>query len=126
VLGVERSVSRRPRPVAALLTSGTALGVVVLAAVVLYSGPSLIGYAMIVAGTTGGAAAGAIVLAIFSGSGALHSAAIRTISIRDTAILTSVFWLALSMLLVYQVVWVVFMAVLVGMWPLKVVAPSGK
>ena len=40
--------------------------------------------------------------------------------------MTSVFWLALSMLLVYHVVWVVFMTVLVGLWPLQVVAPSGK
>jgi hypothetical protein len=125
-LGVERSVSRRPGRVGALLTSGIALGAVALAAVFLYSGPSLIGYAMIVAATTGAAAAVAVLLATGAGGGALHVAASRTISVRDTAIVTSVFWLALSMLLVYQVVWVVFMAVLVGMWPLKVVAPSGK
>jgi hypothetical protein len=47
-------------------------------------------------------------------------------SMRGAAVLASVMWLAVAMVLVYHVVWVVFMGVLVSLWPLKVVAPSGK
>jgi hypothetical protein len=121
-LGPEWSALRRADLVTALVIGGLALA----APAVALSSLSPIGYALVVAGATGGAAALVVLLAAGAGGGALHVAAGRSISVRDTAIVTSVFWLALSMLLVYGVVWVIFMTVLVGMWPLKVVAPSGK
>jgi hypothetical protein len=121
-LGPEWSALRRTDLVAALLTVGVALGAVVL----LLSSLSLTGYGTMVVAATGGAAILAALLAGAAGGGAFREAARTSISVRDTAIVTSVFWLALSMLLVYHVVWVVFMTVLVSLWPLKVVAPSGK
>jgi hypothetical protein len=121
-LGPEASAFRRPDLVTALLTAGLALG----APILFFSSLSLVGYAVVVAGATSGAAVVVVLLATGAGAGALLEAARRSISVRDTAIVTSVFWLALSMILVYHVVWVIFMTVLVGLWPLKVVSPSGK
>jgi len=121
-LGPGQGAFRQANLVAALITVGFTLGACVFAA----SSLSLIGYALVVAGTTGAAAAVVVLLAMGAGGAALHVAAGRSISVRDAAVVTSAFWLALSMLLVYQVVWVVFMTVLVSMWPLKVVAQSGK
>jgi hypothetical protein len=121
-LGPKTSVLRRPDLVTALIAAGVLLG----APVLLFSSLSLVGYAVVAAAATSGAAVVVVLLATGAGAGALLEAAHRSISVRDTAIVTSVFWLALSMLLVYHVVWVVFMTVLVSLWPLKVVAPSGK
>jgi hypothetical protein len=45
---------------------------------------------------------------------------------RDIAILSSFAWVGLSLLLMYHVVWVIFTAILVSIWPLKVVPSSGK
>jgi hypothetical protein len=80
---------------------------------------------IVVAGTTGAALLVAM-LAAAAGHLAMWRAADVSISIRDTAAVTSALWLGLSMLLVYHVVWVVLMAALVGIWPLKTIAVSGK
>lgn len=121
-LGPQASAFRRSDLVTALLTVGMALG----APLVLVSSLSLIGYAVVTAAATSGAAVVVVLLATGAGAGALLEAARKSISVRDTAVVTSVFWLALAMLFVYHAVWVVFMTVLVSLWPLKVVAPSGK
>jgi hypothetical protein len=121
-LGAKRSALRRADLVIGLITVCVVLG----AAVLLFTSPSLIGYAVGTVAATSGAAVAVVLLATGAGAGALLEAARRSISVRDTAIVTSVFWLAVAMLLVYHVVWVIFMTVLVSLWPLKVVAPSGK
>jgi hypothetical protein len=87
---------------------------------------ALIGYGLVVIAATSGAAVLVALLAVAMGVAAMGRAADESIAIRDTAIVTAAFWLALAMLLVFHVVWVVLMAVLVGIWPLKTVAPSGK
>jgi hypothetical protein len=86
----------------------------------------LLGYGVFVVAATGGAALLIGAIAALTGTGAMARAGADSLSLRSTAVLTSAFWLALSLLLVYHVVWVIFMTVLVGIWPLKVVAPSGK
>jgi hypothetical protein len=121
-LGPEMSAFRRADLVTALLTVGLALGIPVL----LFSSLSLIGYTMVVAAATGGGAVVVVLLATGTAGSTVWEAARQSISVKDTAIVTTVSWLALSMLLVYHIVWVVFMTVLVSLWPLKVVAPSGK
>jgi hypothetical protein len=121
-LGARWTTLRRPDLVVALLTVGIAMA----APVLLLSSLSLIGYVMVAVAATGGVAVLIVLMTVAAGGGALWEAARKSISDRDTAVVTSVFWLALSMLLVYHVVWVVFMTVLVSLWPLKVVAPSGK
>lgn len=118
-LGRRGPAARHDLPVPLL---GVAVGVPVL----LLSSVSLIGYGLLVVTATGGAALLVGLLGLLTGTATMRRAGAASISLRSTAIVTSVFWLALSMLLVYHVVWVVFMTALVSLWPLKVVAPSGK
>src|SRR2546428_441446 len=47
-----------------------------------------------------------VLLALAAGHATMWQAAEESVSVRDTAVLTTVFWLALAMLLVYHVVWV--------------------
>lgn len=108
--------------VVTLLVAIGALGVPVL----LLSSLSLIGYGLTLTVATGGLAILVALLALATGAWSFGEAARTSVSVRDTAIVTAVAWLALSLLLVYHVVWVVFMSVLVSLWPLKTVAPSGK
>ncbi|HVQ44443.1 MAG TPA: hypothetical protein VMT30_05760 [Candidatus Saccharimonadia bacterium] len=42
------------------------------------------------------------------------------------ATLAAVFWLCLSLILMYHVVWVIFMSALVTIWPFKTFLPSGS
>jgi hypothetical protein len=65
-------------------------------------------------------------LALTAAGATLWHAGETAVSLSGTAALTSALWLTLSLLLVYHVVWVVFMGVLVSLWPLKVITPSGK
>jgi hypothetical protein len=121
-LARDRGGPRRPGLVAVLLVVAVVLGVPLL----LGASLSLIGYGGFLMAATGGGVILVVVLALAAGTGTMWQAARASISVRDTAIVTSVGWLALSMLLVYHVVWVVLMTILVSLWPLKTVAPSGK
>ena len=113
---------RRQGLLVTLITVPLALAVPVL----LVSSISLIGYGLLVVTASAGTALLVGLLGVITGTATMRRAATASISLRSAAIVTSVFWLALSMLLVYHVVWVVFMTALVSLWPLKVVAPSGK
>jgi hypothetical protein len=66
----------------------------------------------------GGALTGGIV--------AFQRAGDRSIQMRDIAILTSFAWVGISLLLLYHVLWVIFTAILISIWPLRVVPSSGK
>jgi len=120
-LGEDREL-RRHDVLVGLLTVALTLGIPTL----VLSSVSLIGYGMAVAAATGGASILVALLAMATGTGAMVGAGQASVSARSTAVLTSAFWLTLSVLLVSHAVWVVFMAVLVSLWPLKTVAPSGK
>jgi hypothetical protein len=65
-------------------------------------------------------------VALTGGIKAFEKAGDRSIQMRDIAILSSFAWVGLSLLLMYHVVWVIFTAILVSIWPLKVVPSSGK
>lgn len=120
-LGPEAAL-RRPEVVFTLLVATGALGVPVL----VLNSLSLIGYGLTLTFATGGLAVLVALLALATGAWSFGEAARTSVSMRDTAVVTAAAWLALSLLLVYHVVWVVFMSVLVSLWPLKTVAPSGK
>lgn len=97
-----------------------------LTPIVAIAGLWLLGYGLFLATATGGVAVLLGLAAAVAGAATMARAGGDSVSVRSTAVITSAFWLVLSLLLVYHVVWVVFMTVLVGIWPLKVVAPSGK
>ncbi|HSR26812.1 MAG TPA: hypothetical protein VLW53_24905, partial [Candidatus Eisenbacteria bacterium] len=113
-----------PRPEAGmtLLLVAVVLGIPLL----LLATPMLVGYGLVVTTATGGAAILLFLMSWATGAGAAWRAAQQSVSLRDTAVLTTAFWLVLSLLLVYHVVWLVLMTGLVSLWPLKTVAPSGK
>lgn len=112
----------RSEPGMTLLLVAVVLGIPLL----LLATPVLVGYGLVVTTATGGAAILLFLMSWATGAGAAWRAAQRSVSLRDTAVLTTAFWLVLSLLLVYHVVWLVLMTGLVSLWPLKTVAPSGK
>jgi hypothetical protein len=117
----QESPSRREEALAVALTLA-----LVLAPLVALSALRLAGYGLFLVTATSGAAILIGLVAAVLGAGATVRAATDSISVKRTAVLASAFWLALSLLLVYHFVWVVFMTVLISLWPLKVVSPSGK
>lgn len=64
--------------------------------------------------------AGALLLA----GRAFSAAEKRAVALGDAAVLTSLFWVCLAFLALYQVLWVVFVLALTSVWPLKVVTPK--
>jgi hypothetical protein len=44
---------------------------------------------------------------------------------RTTAIAVT-FWIGLSLLLMYHVLWIIYMTLMLSIWPFKVISPSGK
>ena len=46
--------------------------------------------------------------------------------LRNASVIASLFWLCLSLLLMYHVLWVVFMGALITIWPFKTFSPNGK
>jgi len=131
IYAVQRGRVRRAIGPDASPRSGAVTGVVILALVLgcpvlLFLGFQVVAYGNVVTTASGGAVLLVLALALAAGIGALRQAARTSIAMRDIAILTSVFWMALSLLLIYHVVWVIFMTALIGLWPLKTVAPSSK
>ncbi|HET6746802.1 MAG TPA: hypothetical protein VFH06_01710 [Candidatus Saccharimonadales bacterium] len=56
----------------------------------------------------------------------LQHASNKAIEAKDATILAVTFWIGLSLILVYHVLWVIFMGVLLALWPFKTISPSGK
>jgi hypothetical protein len=65
---------------------------------------------------------GAIAVAAY----AVRQAAGEAKLLRDASVMAGLFWLCLSLLLLYHVLWVVFMGALVTIWPFKTFSPNGK
>lgn len=118
----ERRRGRRPLLVSLLRVLAFVLG----GLLILGLGLELSWYGVDVATATGGAAILVIVAALVTGSAAAWEATRTSISLRNVTVLSAAFWLALAMILVYHAVWVVLMTILVTLWPLKTVSPSGK
>jgi hypothetical protein len=64
--------------------------------------------------------AAAVLLAI----GAFREAEARAVELRDATVLASLFWLGLTLILLYHVMWVVFLITLVSTWPFKTYTPK--
>jgi len=67
-----------------------------------------------------------LAIAIFVAAAAIKSARAEANQLRDAGLLASLFWLCLSIILLYHVLWVVFMTALITIWPFKTFAPGGK
>lgn len=57
-------------------------------------------------------------------SAALHDVAKQAILLRNAALLGSFFWIAISFLLVFHALWVVYFLLLLNLWPVKTVVPK--
>jgi|GEM_PF-1271457 len=68
----------------------------------------------------------AIVSAILFGIGAFSQTYVKAVKLRDGTILASFFWLALSLILAYHALWIVYMGVMASIWPFRTISPSGK
>jgi hypothetical protein len=68
----------------------------------------------------------AIILACATGLAAMafRSASDRARLVGDASLFMSFFWVGLSFLALYHVLWVVYVLVLTSIWPLKVVTPK--
>lgn len=69
---------------------------------------------------------GALMLALFGAIGAFERVTATAIELRDGSILATFFWLGLSLILIYHALWIIYMTVMVSIWPFKIIAPSGK
>ena len=58
------------------------------------------------------------------GAVAMRSVADRAQILADVALLVSFFWIGLTFLALYHVLWVVYVLVITSVWPLKVVIPK--
>jgi len=65
-----------------------------------------------------------LAVAVHFGRAAFRSAVEEAAALRDATMLATLFWIGLSLLLVYHALWVVYFFVLISLWPLKVVAPK--
>ena len=65
-----------------------------------------------------------LALALALAAKAFGAAEHRAVALGNAAVLTSMFWVCLGFLALYQVLWVVFVLALTSVWPLKVVTPK--
>ena len=56
----------------------------------------------------------------------LEHASNKAIETKNATILATTFWIGLSLILVYHILWVIFMGILLALWPFKTISPSGK
>ena len=68
--------------------------------------------------------AAAIVGAIIFASAALRDLSKQAVVLKNAALLGSFFWVAISFLLVFHALWVVYFLIIMNLWPLKAVVPK--
>jgi hypothetical protein len=82
-------------------------------------------YISILGGTATGVSTAILLVGVLTfASRAFSSVAEEAIALRDLSVLTTFFWLALALLAVYHLLWIVYMLLLVSLFPLKFVAPK--
>ncbi|MQA85241.1 MAG: hypothetical protein GEV03_11605 [Streptosporangiales bacterium] len=120
-------VSRPPRRLAVVVAVAAAVfvaGAVVLAALILPALAGLFYLRWVFSSGVSLLIAAALVLAVALATRVFASAADRAVLVRDVTVLTSFFWLSLALLALYHLLWVVYLLVLVTVWPLRVVTPK--
>lgn len=63
----------------------------------------------------------AIIITIFLAIGAFEKATYTAVEMRDGAVLATFFFLGISLIFIYHVLWVIYMGTLISIWPFKVI-----
>jgi len=66
----------------------------------------------------------AITAAIILASGAFKEAEATAVEVKDATVLASLFWLGLTLIAMYHIMWIVFMITLVTTWPFNTYTPK--
>ncbi len=72
----------------------------------------------------GSIVAAALLVAVYYVTRVFQTASEQTALLRDIAIITSLFWVGIGLILVYHALWIVYFLVITTLWPLKVVVPK--
>ncbi len=65
-----------------------------------------------------------LLAAVALASGAFHEAEETAVNVNDAAVLASLFWLGLGLIVLYHIMWLVFMVSLVSTWPFNTYTPK--
>lgn len=68
----------------------------------------------------------AIGVGIITVGAAFKQAKNTSIEMRDGTIIASFFLLGLYLIIIYHILWIIYMIVMMSLWPFKTIAPSGK
>jgi len=118
------------------ISSRQFLGGLILLALALYMGGSLVGLLLVPVApvvlyltSTGPGLPVILILliaAMMIAAKAFRAAADEARQLRNATLLASLFWLCLSIILLYHILWVVFMTALITIWPFKTFIPNSK
>lgn len=119
---------RRRRLVTGLITvvlgvaGAAATGVILLPLLVVGSAAEYLGF--IFSSTLSLLIALALGAAAYCAGILLNSTAARAAAVSDASLLVNVFWVGLAFLALYHVLWIVYVLVLISIWPLRTVVPK--
>lgn len=105
-----------------LVVSGLGVVIFILAA----TASSVLSYAQALVAGGGFVLVVTTLLAVLLSVKYLESAADQAVKLKKPALLTIAFWIGFSLLLSFHVLWVVFMGILLSIWPFKTITPSSK
>jgi hypothetical protein len=91
---------------------------------VVYVGFPTLSYLFYIFSTFGAAITLALVLAAFLAYKSFDEVEKRAVRLGDATLLASFFWLGLTLILLYHVMWVVFLLTLVSIWPFQTYTPK--
>jgi hypothetical protein len=65
-----------------------------------------------------------LIMAVYFATKSFKTAKEQAILMKNALILTSLFWIGVSFLLLYHALWVIYLFILTTLWPLKVTTPT--
>jgi hypothetical protein len=107
---------------AIVVTAASGLGVLFLPLLPVASGAEYLRY--LFSSSVSLAVALALVAATWLAARTFRSAGEQAGAVTEAALLTSLFWVGLSFIALYHFLWVVYLIVLLSIWPLRVVVPK--
>lgn len=110
--------------VAGLVVAVVGTGGMALLAAVIVGAPGLQYLDFVFSSSVSVVVAVSLACAVWLASRAFRAAEERAVALGNAAVLTSLFWVCLGFLALYQVLWVVYVLALTSVWPLRVVTPK--
>ena len=89
-----------------------------------YVGLPTLSYLAYIFSTFGAAILLALILAAFLAYRTFEEVEKRAVRLGDATLLASFFWLGLTLIVLYHVMWVIFLLTLVSMWPFRTYTPK--